>query len=491
MTRLAPALQIRPASLADCRAVAELHVASWQAAYAGILDPAFLAGLSVDERETSWREALSRGESELLLSCAGDTVVGFASIGRSRDEDAPPARGEIWALYVHPRSWSVGVGLGLWHAVRDRLQAQGFTSASLWVLERNARAIRFYSSVGFMIEPGSEKDFELGGAMVREVRMVHGSVAYKLAEIHNYRPVDDNLPTSGQPTQAQLAEIANAGFDVVINLALHDDPRYSLPDEAATVRALGLEYVHIPVQFGAPTRENLLAFFDAMDAHRGKKVWVHCAANIRVSAFLGLYRVLRQGWDDDRAFALMRGIWQPNEVWSSFIASALSTRCSSFGAKSSMADPSLPSVESLVAQLTAAGIHLPAVPMHVGSFGDSPELSDELLSLIRAGRKRAGTSLMWAHEAEGEAVPQVGDIELVVDHRKELALVTQVTRVEVKPYREVDSAYAAIEGEGDGSLEYWREAHWAFFSRECERLGREPSEAMPVVCCVFRLLHVL
>jgi len=144
-----------------------------------------------------------------------------------------------------------------------------------------------------------------------------------LSGIYNYRAVDEAIGTSGQPTVAQLAGIAQAGYRTVINLALHDDPRYSLPDEAGTVRSLGMDYVHIPVQFATPTEADLKAFFAAMDAHGGEKVWVHCAANMRVSAFLGLYRVLRQGWPRDKAFELMRGLWEPNEVWSAFIAKAL------------------------------------------------------------------------------------------------------------------------------------------------------------------------
>ena len=144
-----------------------------------------------------------------------------------------------------------------------------------------------------------------------------------LSSIYNYRAVDEALGTSGQPSVAQLASVAAAGFTTIINLALHDDPRYSLPDERASVESLGLDYVHIPVQFAAPTEADLLAFFSAMDARRGEKIWVHCAANIRVSAFLGLYRVIKQGWDDARAFELMHGLWTPNEVWSSFIATML------------------------------------------------------------------------------------------------------------------------------------------------------------------------
>jgi protein tyrosine phosphatase (PTP) superfamily phosphohydrolase (DUF442 family) len=144
-----------------------------------------------------------------------------------------------------------------------------------------------------------------------------------LAAIYNYRAVDEMLSTSGQPTVPQLGEVAAAGFKVVVNLALHDDPRYSLPDEAGIVRSLGMVYVHIPVQFAAPTEANLFDFFTAMDAHAGEKIWVHCAANMRVSAFLGLYRVIKQGWQDERAFALMHDLWQPNQAWTSFIADML------------------------------------------------------------------------------------------------------------------------------------------------------------------------
>jgi protein tyrosine phosphatase (PTP) superfamily phosphohydrolase (DUF442 family) len=144
-----------------------------------------------------------------------------------------------------------------------------------------------------------------------------------LNDIYNYRAAAADLATSGQPTERQLASIAAAGFSVMINLALHDDPRYSLADEAGCVKSLGMEYVHIPVQFAAPNRDDLTAFLDAMDRHRGRKIWVHCAANMRVTAFLGLYWVLRRGFEYGRAFELMNDMWQPNEVWAAFITSSL------------------------------------------------------------------------------------------------------------------------------------------------------------------------
>jgi protein tyrosine phosphatase (PTP) superfamily phosphohydrolase (DUF442 family) len=84
-----------------------------------------------------------------------------------------------------------------------------------------------------------------------------------------------------------------------------------------------MDYVHIPVVFSAPTESDLLAFFDAMDAVRDRKVLVHCAANKRVTAFLGLYRTLRQGWSPAEAFGLMHSVWEPDAIWAQFIAAML------------------------------------------------------------------------------------------------------------------------------------------------------------------------
>lgn len=109
----------------------------------------------------------------------------------------------------------------------------------------------------------------------------------------------------------------------MINLALHDDPGYSSKDEAASVRKPGLDYVHIPVQFGAPTEADLAKSFEAIDTHKSRRVWLHCAADMRVTAFLGLYRQLREGWSEDHAFELMNDVWEPEAVWSAFISSQL------------------------------------------------------------------------------------------------------------------------------------------------------------------------
>jgi len=151
----------------------------------------------------------------------------------------------------------------------------------------------------------------------------------------------------------------------------------------------------------------------------------------------------------------------------------------------------LPPVEVVLARLAALGIAVPPGPVTVGGYGDSPALSEELIELIRSGPKRAGTGLLWAHWHDSEPLPEAGQVEVVVDHLGEPALITRLTQVSVVPFNQVSAAYAAIEGEGDGSLAHWRAGHWAFFSRECARIGRKPREDMPVVCSTFELLAVV
>ena len=165
-------MHIAPATPDDCAAVASVHVASWQHAYRHLLRPAYLDALSVERREAAWRQVLAEGSSELLVARVDGQVAGFASFGACRDEGAPPGRGELWALYASPRVWTQGVGLALWQASRARLASRGFHEASLWVLAGNVRAIRFYETVGFAPDAATAKDFELGGALVREIRYI-------------------------------------------------------------------------------------------------------------------------------------------------------------------------------------------------------------------------------------------------------------------------------------------------------------------------------
>ncbi len=142
--------------------------------------------------------------------------------------------------------------------------------------------------------------------------------ACQMEQIKNYVQTDERLATGGQPTEAQLREAAEAGWQVVVNLGLLD-PRYCLPDEAGLVASLGMEYHHIPVKFDAPTFDNFQRFALVMDRSATKRVLVHCAANYRVSSFLALYGQLRLGWSLAQADAHARLFWDLDGAWLAFI----------------------------------------------------------------------------------------------------------------------------------------------------------------------------
>lgn len=165
-------VRIRPATVDDAHAIAEVHVRSWQHAYRELLPREFLAGLSVPKRTAMWAESLDQGRSSLLVAEADGAVAGFAAFGPCRDADAGPAEHELCAIYVMPACWSAGLGRGLWRESNAAMAAQGAGSVSLWVLAGNDRAIRFYAAAGFRPQPGSERTLTLAGVQLQEVRHV-------------------------------------------------------------------------------------------------------------------------------------------------------------------------------------------------------------------------------------------------------------------------------------------------------------------------------
>jgi uncharacterized protein YhfF len=124
---------------------------------------------------------------------------------------------------------------------------------------------------------------------------------------------------------------------------------------------------------------------------------------------------------------------------------------------------------------------LPAAPEAWG-FGDSAEMADALGALVRSGRKTATCSLLWQYEADGDPLPAVGEHSIILDGQGEPLCIIETVEVDVRPFECVDAAFAAAEGEGDGSLAYWRAAHWSFFELQCDRLGLTPAADMPLVC---------
>ena len=123
------------------------------------------------------------------------------------------------------------------------------------------------------------------------------------------------------------------------------------------------------------------------------------------------------------------------------------------------------------------------------SFGDNPALADELCQLVLAGIKTATCSLLWEYEADSEAIPQEGQLSIILDGQGKPSAVIETTQVIIQPFNQVDASFAYEEGEDDRSLESWRREHWRYFSRTSQSKGWQLGENMPLVCERFRLAY--
>lgn len=163
---------VRPASACDAKAIAEIHVAAWQAAYTDLMPEDFLEKMTLERRLAYWREAIEFSEPQLLVATRDEQVVGFVGFDRSRDAGTRSTVGEIWALYMAPAHWGKGAGLALWDGAREGLKEEGCTQVTLWVLLRNERALRFFEhAAGFKREMPSLKTVAFGSARLEEVRL--------------------------------------------------------------------------------------------------------------------------------------------------------------------------------------------------------------------------------------------------------------------------------------------------------------------------------
>jgi GNAT superfamily N-acetyltransferase len=160
-------VEVRVATLDDADAIAEVHVASWRGAYAGLLPASILDALSVERRAVGWREQLVAAEQTTWVALDSGTVVGFASVGPGRDVDAERL-GELYAIYVAPPGWGRAVGHALHQAAVTELGLT-YDEAVLWVLDGNARARRFYERQGWSPD-GAVKQEQRGEVVLNEVR---------------------------------------------------------------------------------------------------------------------------------------------------------------------------------------------------------------------------------------------------------------------------------------------------------------------------------
>ena len=167
-----PSYSVRPAAPRDAKAIAEIHVATWQAAYQGVIPDDFLKAMTVEKRLAYWREAIEFSDPQILVAVDAEKVVGFVGFDRSRDAGTKSTIGEIWALYIAPEHWRQGAGLALWDGARDGLKDEGCTQVTLWVLVDNEKALQFYEqAAGFKREMASLRTTAFGSTKLEEIRL--------------------------------------------------------------------------------------------------------------------------------------------------------------------------------------------------------------------------------------------------------------------------------------------------------------------------------
>ena len=163
--------EVRPATLRDAKAIAEIHVSASLAAYRGLLTDVQINTVSAEQRQAYWREAIEFNEPQVYVAVDEGEVVGFVGFDRSRDPGTPPTTGEIWSIFAATSHWGRGVGLALWDVARDGLLEEGCTKVTLWVPLGNERGLRFHELAGFKRELASAKTVPLGAGKIEEIRL--------------------------------------------------------------------------------------------------------------------------------------------------------------------------------------------------------------------------------------------------------------------------------------------------------------------------------
>ena len=166
-------MEIRRATADDAKGIAVVHVLGWQTVYRGTMPQAYLDNLDPVQRAEQWAQRLAAQEwpgSGTLVATSEAGVVGFAGFCPSRDGDADPSVvGEMATLYLLPDQWRTGLGSRLMSESMAVLQQAGYREATLWVLDRNDRALRFYEAIGWQPD-GAVKQDDTYGFDLRELR---------------------------------------------------------------------------------------------------------------------------------------------------------------------------------------------------------------------------------------------------------------------------------------------------------------------------------
>jgi GNAT superfamily N-acetyltransferase len=172
MTAIDPArdVVVRRAGPDDAERIAAINIASWQAAYDGIVPRPILDAMEPGERRIIWSERIARlGERTLFLAALDGRVDGYVLAGPARDHDLPDLAGEIYAIYVDPPAQRLGLGRLLLGAATAELMTGGFAPLVLWVLAANEAGRRFYEACDWRPD-GAARPIDFDGTDVDEVR---------------------------------------------------------------------------------------------------------------------------------------------------------------------------------------------------------------------------------------------------------------------------------------------------------------------------------
>jgi len=150
--------------------------------------------------------------------------------------------------------------------------------------------------------------------LLSNLLFAQNNLSESLAEITAYQQINDSLASAGYVEDEQFDLIKEFGFTHVINLMPGD---YSHED--SLVKSNGMTFTQIEVDWQNPTMADLKSYFDDMKSHTGEKIFLHCQANMRASAFIYLYRIIELNEGEKSAKKTMNEIWQPNDTWANFI----------------------------------------------------------------------------------------------------------------------------------------------------------------------------
>lgn len=125
----------------------------------------------------------------------------------------------------------------------------------------------------------------------------------------------------------------------------------------------------------------------------------------------------------------------------------------------------------------------------VWHFCDNESDANECGKLVLLGEKKATSPSLWGIEQRNEEIPKIGDLDLITNWQGDALAIIQTTSVKIVAFEDISEAYAALEGEGDKSLEYWKKVHWAYYNRELSPFNLAPTLDMPIVCVAFEVIY--